>query len=146
MSNSATHGLYSPWHPSGQNTGVGSRSLLWGIFPTQGSNSGLPHCRWILYQLSHQGSPEKRFAQRYSLHLLDTGVCVWGGGGVLRSTCGLPLDCGSSLLQPSFTQWLSVSTSCQGEGRPAFSPGARRPLEMTCSLWPRASTVGEHSQ
>ena len=80
MSNSATHGLYSPWHPSGQNTGVGSRSLLWGIFPTQGSNSGLPHCRWILYQLSHQGSPEKRFAQRYSLHLLDTGVCVCGGG------------------------------------------------------------------
>ena len=43
---------------SGQDTGVGSRSLLQGIFPTQGSNPGLPHCRWILYQLSHQGSPE----------------------------------------------------------------------------------------
>ena len=40
----------------GQNTGVGSCSLLQGIFPTQGSNTGLPHCRWILYQLSHQGS------------------------------------------------------------------------------------------
>ena len=32
-------------------------SLLQGIFPTQGSNPGLPHCRRILYQLSHQGSP-----------------------------------------------------------------------------------------
>jgi len=36
---------------------VGSLSLLQGIFPTQGSNPGLPHCRQILYQLSHQGSP-----------------------------------------------------------------------------------------
>ena len=41
----------------GQNTGVGSLSLLQGIFPTQGSNPGLPHCRRILYQLNHQGSP-----------------------------------------------------------------------------------------
>ena len=45
------HGLYSPWNSSGQNTGVGSHSLLQGIFPTQGSNPGLPHCRQILYQL-----------------------------------------------------------------------------------------------
>ena len=51
------HGLYSPWNSPGQNTGVGSHSLLQGIFPTQGSNPGLLHCRWILYQLSHQGSP-----------------------------------------------------------------------------------------
>ena len=40
----------------GQNTGVGSRSLLQRIFPTQGSNPGLPHCRWILYQLSYKGN------------------------------------------------------------------------------------------
>ena len=45
----ATPRLYSPWNSSGQNTGVGSRSLLQGLFPTQGSNPGLPHCRWILY-------------------------------------------------------------------------------------------------
>ena len=36
---------------------VVSLSLLQGIFPTQGLNPGLPHCRWILYQLSHQGGP-----------------------------------------------------------------------------------------
>ena len=41
----------------GKNTGAGCHALLQGIFPTQRSNSGLPHCRWILYHLSHQGSP-----------------------------------------------------------------------------------------
>ena len=58
MSNSLQPcGLYSPWNSPGQNTGVGSCSLLQGIFPTQGSNPGLPHYRHILYQLSHQGIP-----------------------------------------------------------------------------------------
>ena len=99
---------YSPWNSPGQNTGVGSFSLLQGIFPTQGSNPGLPRCRhplqaprcrhslpaepqgkpkntgvgslsllqwifhiqepnggllhgrWILYQLSYQGSPRPK--------------------------------------------------------------------------------------
>ena len=50
-------GLYSPWNSPGQNTGVGSLSLPQGIFPTQELNPGLPHCRQILYQLSHKGSP-----------------------------------------------------------------------------------------
>ena len=43
---------HSPWNYPGQNTGVGSLSLLQGIFPTLGSNPGLPHCRQIVYQLS----------------------------------------------------------------------------------------------
>ena len=43
----------------GKNTGVGSFSLVQGIFPTQGSNPGLPHCRQILYRLNHQGSQEE---------------------------------------------------------------------------------------
>ena len=47
-------GLYAPWNSPGQNTGVGNLSLLQEIFPTQGSNPGLPHCRWILYQLSYK--------------------------------------------------------------------------------------------
>ena len=50
------HGLYSPWNSPDQNTGVASLSLLQGIFPTQGLNPGLPHCGWVLYQLSHKGS------------------------------------------------------------------------------------------
>ena len=48
---------YSPWNSPGQNIGVRSRSPLQGIFPNQGSNPGLLHCRWILYQQSHKGSP-----------------------------------------------------------------------------------------
>ena len=49
-----------PAEPQGKpkNTGVGSLSLLQGIFLTQESNQGLLHCRWILYQLSYQGSPK----------------------------------------------------------------------------------------
>ena len=54
---SRPHGLHSPWNSPGQNTAVGSLSLLQGIFPTQGLNLGLPHFRQILYQLSHKGSP-----------------------------------------------------------------------------------------
>ena len=46
----------SPWNSQGQNTDVGSLSLLQGI-PNQWSNPGLLHCRWILYQLNHKGSP-----------------------------------------------------------------------------------------
>ena len=49
-------GLYSPWNSPGQNTWVGSLSLL-RRSSTQGLNPGLPHCRWILHQLSHKGSP-----------------------------------------------------------------------------------------
>ena len=50
------HGLHCPSNSPGKNIGVGSRLLLQGIFPTQGSNMGLPHCRQILYHLSHLGS------------------------------------------------------------------------------------------
>ena len=46
--------LLCPWNSPGKNTVVGSCSLLQGIFPTQGLNLGLPHCRWILYCLSQQ--------------------------------------------------------------------------------------------
>ena len=48
--------LLCPWNFPGENTGVGCHSHLQGIFPTQGSNLGLPHCRQILNHLSYQGS------------------------------------------------------------------------------------------
>ena len=62
-------GLYNPWNSLGQNTGVYSLSLLQGIFPTQGWNPGLPHCRWILYQLSHKGNTTTLFLLRYNWHI-----------------------------------------------------------------------------
>ena len=48
----------------GKNTGVGCHSLLQGIFPTQGSNPGLRHSKWILYCLSHLGSPTGQLNQQ----------------------------------------------------------------------------------
>ena len=62
------HGLYNPWNSPGQNTGVGSLSLLQGIF----SNPGLLHCGQIFYQLSHKGSLGKR-RELQSI----TNVCHW---------------------------------------------------------------------
>ena len=52
------HGTSVHGDSPGKNTGVGCHALLQGIFPNQGSNPGLPHCRQILYPLSHQGSPD----------------------------------------------------------------------------------------
>ena len=70
----------------GKNTGVGCHALLQGIFPTQGSNSGLPHCRLILYHLNHQRSPRilewvaYPFSSRSSWSRNQTGVsCIADG-------------------------------------------------------------------
>ena len=84
------HGLYSPWNSPGQNTRVGSLSLLQGIFPTNGSNPGLQHYRWILYQLSHKGNlslPQQIFLTqelnrgllhyRQILYYMSYQVCPW---------------------------------------------------------------------
>ena len=80
------HWLYSPWNSPGQNTGVGSLSLLQGIFPTQGSNPGLLQHGQIIYQLSHKGSPRILewvacpFSSRYSRPRNRTGVsCIASG-------------------------------------------------------------------
>ena len=77
---------WSPWNFPGQNIGLGSLSLLQGIFPTQGLNPGLPHCRQILYQLSHKGSSRilewvaYPFSSRSSWPRNRTGVsCIAGG-------------------------------------------------------------------
>ena len=87
MSNSLQpHGLHSPWNSPGQNTGVSNPFLLQGIFPTQGFNPGLQHCRRILYQLSHKGSPRilewvaNAFSSRSSWPSNWTGVS-WTAGG-----------------------------------------------------------------
>ena len=78
-------GPHSPWNSPGQNTGGDSLSLLQGIFPTQGLNPGLSHCRRILYQLSHKGSPRILewvacpFSSRYSQSRNQTGVSYIAG-------------------------------------------------------------------
>ena len=82
------HGKNSP----GQNTGVGSLSLVQGIFPTPGSNPGLPHCRQIPYQLIDQRSPSHRtevFISQNSKTLKAsprTGATLLSPTGATRST------------------------------------------------------------
>ena len=82
----ATPWTIHPWNSPGQNTGVGSLSLLQGTFPTQGSNPGLSHCRQILYCLSHQRGLRRLewvtypFCIRSSHPRNQTGVsCIAGG-------------------------------------------------------------------
>ena len=82
------HGLYSPWNSPGQNTGVGSLSLLQGIFPTQGLNPSLPCCRRILDQLNYQRSPwnltcgtNEAIDNRNRLTDIENRLVVAGGRG-----------------------------------------------------------------
>ena len=90
------HRLHSPWNSPGQNTGVGSLSLLQGIFPTQGLNPSLSHCRQILYQLSQQGSPRILewvtfpFSRGSSQPRNQTGVSYIAGNSLPSETLGKP--------------------------------------------------------
>ena len=87
----------------GKNTRVGSLSLLQGIFPSQGSNPGLPHCRKILYQLSHQGSPRilewvaYPFLRGSSWPRNQTRVSYIAGGSLPAELPGKPIPCLRSL-------------------------------------------------
>ena len=60
-----------------KNTGVDCHARLQGIFPTQGWNPGLPHCRWILYHLSHQGSP----SESKEMYTLSSTLVIWRVNG-----------------------------------------------------------------
>ena len=75
-----------PAEPQGKpkDTGVGGLSLLQWIFPTQKSNQGLPHCRWIIYQLSYQGSPEIQLNEiNYLAMQLTSSICDLGLGHLI---------------------------------------------------------------
>ena len=88
--------LMLPWNSPGKNTGVGSCFLLQGIFPTQGSNAGLLHCRQILYHLSQQRS----FLMLQScLTLCDSMDCTPPGSSVHR------------ILQAGILVWVAMPSS-----------------------------------
>ena len=80
------HGLYSPWNSPGQNTRVGSLSLLQWIFLTQGSNRGLLYCRRILYQPSHQGSPH---IYKSPANCVAHKPAVWTGSNRTACLCSM---------------------------------------------------------
>ena len=104
--------LFCPWDSPGKNTGVGSLSLLQEIIPTQGLNSGLPHCWWILYQLSHKGSPRTLEwvaypFSRVSFQPKNTGVDLHGIFPTQESKRGL-LHCRQILYQLSYKGSLHI--------------------------------------
>ena len=119
------HGLYSLWNSSGQNTGMGSLSLLQGIFPSQGSNPGLLHCRRILYQLSHKGSPRKLEWVVYPFSSGSSRPRNRNGFPALQAD-SLPTDPiddsgpGSSvpgILQARILEWVAITFSTQSYER-----------------------------
>ena len=102
------YGLYSPWNSPGQNIELGSLALLQAIFPTQGPNPGLPHCRESRDQLSHQGSPEpgqliwfshhfKNFPQFVVIHTVKGFIVVNEADLFLEFSCFFddPTDAGN---------------------------------------------------
>ena len=105
--------LLCPWDFPGKNTGVGCHFLLQGIFPTQGSNPGLPHCRQTLYCLSHQGSPHQG---RGDQEITKISVQF---SSVVQSCLTLcdPMDCsppGSfvhGIFQERILEWVAISFS-----------------------------------
>ena len=108
------HGLYSPWNSPGQNTGEVSLSLLQGIFPTQGSKPGLPHCRWIIYQLSHKGSPMEPFS---SVAQSCPTLC----DPMNRSTPGFPVHHHLPEFTRSITGYLLEAMLAIGQCKNVFS-------------------------
>ena len=83
------NGLYNPWNSPGQNIGVGSLSLLQGIFPAQGSNPGLLICRRILYQLRYQG----RSYHCFTINNDKIGQGLWGSSPVICVPSSTHLSC-----------------------------------------------------
>ena len=96
------HGLYRPWNSPGQNTGVGSLSLLKEDLPKPGIKPGLPHCRPILYQLKHKGSPnfvQRRKKKKRNQTLVVVSSCHWRERDKTSDT--------GSLFPPSGDPWPS---------------------------------------
>ena len=93
--------LLCPWDSPGKNTGVDCHFLLQGIFPTQGSKPGLPHWRWILYHLSHQGSPSTR-----------QEIILWGEDCVfIHPLCPLLAQC-LTYRRHLISEWVKVTQLC----------------------------------
>ena len=116
--------VFCPWNSPSKNTGMGSHSLLQGIFPTQGSNLGHLHCKWILYLLSHQDEvrdvPRRMYQEEWN-QPEDQGRKVKSESEVAQSCPTLcnPTDCsppGSSthgIFQARVLEWGAIAFSVQ---------------------------------
>ena len=116
--------LYSPWNSPGQNTRVGSLSLLQGIFPTQESNPDLLHCRQILYQLSHKGTP--RILERVAYPFSSGSSRPRNWTEVSCITDGFFTNWAVRQAPRRHTCWQSKKLYCEGDAW-ADSSGVREP-------------------
>ena len=137
---SRPHGLYTPWNSPDQNTGVGSLSLLQGIFPTQGSNPGLPHGRWILYQLGHKGNPWQKNRYMYTYGWVPL-LSTWNYHSIIIGYesesevsqscpalcdpigCSLPDSSIHGIFQARILEWVAISFSRRSSD-PEIEPGS----------------------
>ena len=103
------HQILCPWDSPGKNTGMSCRALLQGIFPTQGSKPGLPHCRQILYQRSCQRGPKPSLG---CLRCLTQCVIE-----IVALDCSRPDSSVHGILQAGVLEWVAVSSS-RGSSRP----------------------------
>ena len=116
-----------PWNYPRQNTGVGSLSLLQGIFPTQGLNPGIPNCRQTLYQLSHKGSPKSLSHVQLFFNPMDRGawrapLSMWFPRQEYWS--GLPFPFPGDLLDPgnpALLHWQTDSLPLSHQGSPTYN-------------------------
>ena len=121
----------------GKNTGVGCHILLQGIFPTQGSNPGVPHCRWILYHLRHQGSPGilEWVAHPFSRQLPNPGI---EQGSPALQLYSLPAElCRKPIQRKRIPQaWITATCS-----RHAWAKQLELDLKNQCAIWGTVTTV-----
>ena len=112
----------SPWNSPGKNTGVDCHTLLQGIVPTQGSNSGPLHCRQILYQLSHEGSPRLLawvaypFSSRSSQPRNQTGAS-WQADSLPAELPGYYLAIKRNAFESVLMRWKNLQPVTQSEVR-----------------------------
>ena len=125
LSGSSVH-----WDSPGKNTGVGCHALLQGIFPTQGSNQGVLHCRRILYHLSHQRSPNQLCSSLYHIFVAVLEKCQRRVSGTSAAAAFKKLYLGASSLHlvEILDSWitgniqLSLNLKKKKKKHPLFTP------------------------
>ena len=128
LQNGVGYRLLWLWNSPGKNTGVGSHSLLQGIFLTQGLNWGLLHCSQILYHLNHQGSPGLKYVQVYCAFTTCQALC-WT---ILTLYLAYSPQNECSKIVVSFLKWQTWDLERWGDL-----------LEVT-QLWSSRTFVGAH--
>ena len=125
-----TGGFFTSWATGKpKNTGVGSLSLLQGVFSTQELNRGLLHCRQILYQLSYQGNPEERWGEPNIL--LEKKSCFSKWGETQHN-----LELKGPQLHENFPIYLSLNFQGPILSQSKSQTDTKKPWEIGHSIYP----------